>query len=62
MANRLFVFGDEAFGRGDRKKRGKLKTIISSNDMRITYKMKDNYYAKLSSLYLLHKRGLGGTS
>lgn len=41
LANRILVYGDEAFWSGDRKNRGKLKNLISSFDMRITYKMKD---------------------
>lgn len=41
LANKILIYGDEAFWSGDRKNRGKLKNLISSFDMRITYKMKD---------------------
>jgi hypothetical protein len=41
LANRILIYGDEAFWSGDRKNRGKLKNLISSPVMRITYKSKD---------------------
>jgi ABC-type dipeptide/oligopeptide/nickel transport system ATPase component len=41
LADRILVYGDEAFWSGDRKNRGKLKNLISSDTIRITYKMKD---------------------
>lgn len=41
LANKLLIYGDEAFWSGDKKNRGKLKNLISSYTVRITYKRKD---------------------
>ena len=41
LADRLLVYGDEAFWSGDRKNRGNLKNLISSDTLRVTFKFKD---------------------
>jgi len=41
LMNKLLVYGDEAFWSGNRKDRGKLKNLISSNRVNITFKGKE---------------------
>jgi len=41
LANRILVYADEAFWSGDKKHRGKLKNLISSDRIAITFKGKD---------------------